>query len=86
MDEEEIRVRGPAFYVLCRLHELCIAMPELASTIDEIGPKIDLPRENMREALNQLASDSLITTIEVDGQRRFYLTSKGIIAACSVFT
>ena len=86
MSEDEIKSKGTAFYVLCRLHELCIAMPELASTSEEITPKIDLPTEQTLEALDKLASESLVTTIEVEGKRKFYLTSKGILAACSVFT
>jgi len=86
MAEDEIKSKGIVFYVLCRLHELCIAMPELATTSEEIAPKIDLPKEQTLEALDKLASESLITTIEVEGKKKFYLTSKGILAACSVFT
>ncbi|MGQ9513762.1 MAG: hypothetical protein ACUVTL_01720 [Thermoproteota archaeon] len=86
MDEEEIKSKGITFYVLSRLHELCIAMPELASSVEEISPKVGLSQEDTLAALNKLASDSLITYIEADGKKKFYLTSSGIIAACSIFT
>jgi predicted transcriptional regulator len=86
MDEQEIKSKGIAFYVLSKLHELCIAMPELASSVEEISPKVGLSLEETVEALNKLASDSLVTYLETDGKRKFYLTSSGIIAACSIFT
>ncbi|MBO3802528.1 MAG: hypothetical protein JTT11_01425 [Candidatus Brockarchaeota archaeon] len=86
MDEQEIKSKGIVFYVLSKLHELCISMPELATSVEEISPKIGLSREETAETLDKLASEYLVTYVEADGKKKFYLTSRGIIAACSIFT
>jgi DNA-binding MarR family transcriptional regulator len=73
--------------LLLIMHNLCAVRPEISRTSNELSKAIDMTTENIIGILNRFESEGYVKSIiDQNGQKKFYLTGRGILKVCSSFT
>jgi len=73
--------------VLQTLHNLCATAPDLARRSEELAEVMQLSMTEVEGILDNYGSEGHVETFtDNEGKRRFYLTGRGIIKVCSLFT
>ena len=73
--------------VMLSLHNLGVVKEEVAKTPDQLAHTLDMNFEDVQRALETLSSESYVGKIsrETDNHA-YFLTGKGIVTVCSMFT
>lgn len=73
--------------ILQTLHNLCATAPDLARRSEELARVMHLDLHEVEQILDNYASEGHVESFtDNDGKRRFYLTGRGIIKVCALFT
>jgi len=75
--------------VLQTLHNLCATSANLAKTGDEVASYLESDSYQIESVLDNYSSVNegfAEKSVGTDGKKRYYLTAKGIIKVCSLFT
>ena len=73
--------------LLITLHNLCATSGEMARKPDELAQLLRVDVNEVNQILDRHASEGYaLGLIDQEGNRRYYLTSRGIIRVCSLFS
>ena len=73
--------------VLQTLHSLCSTTANFARRGEEVAQILQCNREEIENILDKYKSEGITEVfIDNEGEKRYYLTGKGIIKVCSYFT
>ena len=73
--------------ILQTLHNLCATAPDLARRSEELARVMHLDLHEVEKILDNYGSEGHVESFtDNDGKRRFYLTGRGIIKVCALFT
>jgi hypothetical protein len=73
--------------LLISLHNLCATRGEMAKKSGELAQILQASTDEVNQSLDRHVSDGYVAAFcDNEGNRRFYLTSMGIIRVCSLFT
>ncbi|GBC70671.1 hypothetical protein HRbin02_00439 [Candidatus Calditenuaceae archaeon HR02] len=73
--------------LLTFLHNMGYVDEERAVEVGELSAALDLDTERVEEILRRLESDGYVArTRQRGGMVSFYLTGKGVIRVCSIYT
>jgi hypothetical protein len=73
--------------VLQTLHNLCATAADLARKGDEVARLLDKDPVEIETILDKYKSEGFAESfVDNEGNKRYYLTGKGIIKVCSLFT
>lgn len=69
------------------LHNLCATAPELAKKSDELACLMQLDPQEVERVLDVSCGEGYVESFfNSEGRRHYYLTGKGIIKVCALFT
>ena len=73
--------------LLQTLHNLCATAPDLARRSEELAGVLQLDLAEVEGILDSYGSEGYVERFEDnEGKKRYYLTGKGIIKVCALFT
>ncbi len=73
--------------LLISLHNLCATSGEMAKKSEDLAQILQADINAVNQNLDRHVSDGYVAAYQDnEGSRRFYLTSKGIIRVCSLFS
>lgn len=73
--------------VLQTLHNLCATAADLARRGEEVARLLQKDQGEIERILDQYKSEGFAESfVDNEGKKRYYLTGKGIIKVCSLFT
>ena len=73
--------------VLQTLHNLCATAADLARRGEEVARIIQHDPDEIESILDRYKSDGFAESFyDNEGKKRYYLTGRGIIKVCSIFT
>ncbi len=73
--------------ILQTLHNLCATAPDLARRSEELAQVMQLDLNEVEQILDNYGSNGYLESFtDNEGKRRFYLTGRGIIKVCALFT
>lgn len=73
--------------VLQTLHNLCATAADLARTSEEIARIMQCDQWEIENILDRHKSEGFAESfIDNEGRKRYYVTARGIIKVCSLFT
>lgn len=73
--------------ILQTLHNLCATAPDLARRSEELAQVMQLDITEVERILDNYAlEDHVKSFADNEGKKRYYLTAKGIIKVCALFT
>lgn len=73
--------------ILQTLHNLCATAPDLARRSEELARVMHLDLHEVEQILDNYGSEGHVEGFtDNEGKRRFYLTGRGIIKVCALFT
>lgn len=73
--------------LLISLHNLCATSGEMAKKSDELAQILQASTDEVNQSLDRHVSEGYVAAFcDNEGNRRFYLTSTGIIRVCSLFS
>ncbi|MGQ9641221.1 MAG: hypothetical protein ACUVUF_03740 [Candidatus Bathycorpusculaceae bacterium] len=73
--------------ILQTLHNLCATAPDLARRGEELAQVLQIEREEVERILDNYRLEEFTESfIDNEGKKRYYLTGKGIIKVCALFT
>jgi hypothetical protein len=73
--------------VLISLHNLCATSGDMAKKGEELAQILQTGQDEINRNLDKHISDGYVEGFyDNEGNRRFWLTSKGIIRVCSLFS
>jgi hypothetical protein len=73
--------------LLISLHNLCATSGEMARRSEDLAQIVQTDTNTINQNMDKHISDGYVATYcDNDGNRRFYLTSRGIIRVCSLFS
>lgn len=73
--------------ILISLHNLCATSNQMAVMSDELARILQVDVNEVNQNLDRFISEGYISAYnDNEGNRRFYLTSTGIIRVCSLFS
>lgn len=73
--------------VLVSLHNLCATSGQMAVKSDEVARALQVDVNEVNQNLERYVSEGYVSAFQDnEGNRRFYLTSTGIIRVCSLFS
>lgn len=73
--------------VLQTLHNLCATAADLARKSEEVARLLQHDPQEIEGILDRYKSEGFAESFyDNEGKKRFYLTGKGIIKVCSIFT
>ncbi|MGQ9530294.1 MAG: hypothetical protein ACUVQX_04660 [Candidatus Bathycorpusculaceae bacterium] len=73
--------------ILQTLHNLCATAPELARRSEELAQVLQIDINEVEKTLDNYKLEGFVESFaDNDGKRRYYLTGKGIIKVCALFT
>ncbi|MEM4590781.1 MAG: hypothetical protein QW555_02965 [Nitrososphaerota archaeon] len=76
-----------SFLLLTFLHNMGHVGEDRAVGVEEISTALQMDGVRVKEILSSLESDGYVARVEVSGRGvRFYLTGKGVIRVCSIYT
>jgi hypothetical protein len=73
--------------ILISLHNLCATRGEMARKSGDLAQILQTGVDEINQSLDKHVSDGYVAFFcDNEGNRRFYLTSTGIIRVCSLFS
>jgi DNA-binding MarR family transcriptional regulator len=73
--------------LLISLHNLCATSGEMARRSEDLAQILQADMNTVNQNLDKHVSDGYVAAYyDHEGNRRFYLTSTGIIRVCSLFS
>lgn len=73
--------------VLQTLHNLCATAPDLARKSEELAQVLQLSVTDVERILDGCGCEGYVESFaDSHGKKRYYLTGKGIIKVCALFT
>ncbi len=73
--------------LLQTLHNLCATAPELARRSEELAQVMQINLSEVERILDNYGSEGHVKSFtDNEGKRRYYLTGRGIIKVCGLFT
>ncbi|MEM3703818.1 MAG: hypothetical protein QXX79_05335 [Candidatus Bathyarchaeia archaeon] len=73
--------------VLQALHNLCATAPDLARKSEELAQFLQLEKAEIERILDGYGYEGYVESFaDVNGRKWYYLTGKGIIKVCALFT
>ncbi len=73
--------------VLQTLHNLCATAADLARTSEEVAGILQHHQGEIEGILDKYKSEGFAESfVDDDGKKRYYVTGRGIIKVCSLFT
>lgn len=73
--------------ILQTLHNLCATAPDLARRSEELAQVMQLDITEVEQILDNYGLEGHVKSFtDEEGKRRYYLTGKGIIKVCALFT
>jgi metal-responsive CopG/Arc/MetJ family transcriptional regulator len=73
--------------LLINLHNLCATSGEMARRPDELAQMLQADVNEVNQILDRHVSEGYaVVFTDHEGKRRYYLTSRGIIRVCSLFS
>ncbi|MEM2118874.1 MAG: hypothetical protein QW840_01990 [Candidatus Bathyarchaeia archaeon] len=73
--------------ILQTLHNLCATAPDLARRSEELSQVIQVDLSEVERVLDNYAIEGFAECFtDNEGKKRYYLTGKGIIKVCALFT
>lgn len=73
--------------LLQTLHNLCATAPDLARKSEEMAQVMQLNITEVERILDNYGSEGHVKSfMDNEGKKRYYLTGRGIIKVCALFT
>jgi len=73
--------------ILQTLHNLCATAPELARRSEELSQVLQIDIGELEKTLDNYKIEGFVESyLDNEGKKRYYLTGRGIIKVCALFT
>jgi DNA-binding PadR family transcriptional regulator len=73
--------------ILQTLHNLCATAPDLSRRSEELSQVLQIDLSEVEKTLDNYKSEGFVEGfIDNEGKKRYYLTGRGIIKVCALFT
>ena len=73
--------------ILQTLHNLCATAPDLARRSEELAQVMQLDMAELERVLDNYGLGGYVKSfVDNEGKKRYYLTGRGIIKVCALFT
>jgi hypothetical protein len=72
--------------ILQTLHNLCATAPDLARRSEELSQVLCIDVGELERILDLYKAEGLVANFENEGKKSYYLTGRGIIKVCALFT
>jgi len=73
--------------ILQTLHNLCATAPDLARRSEEVAQVLQIDINEVEKTLDNYRSEGFAESFtDNEGKKRYYLTGRGIIKVCALFT
>ena len=73
--------------ILQTLHNLCATAPDLARRSEELAQVLQIDVNELERILDDYKREGFAESfIDNEGKKRYYVTGRGIIKVCSLFT
>ena len=72
--------------ILQTMHNLCATAPELARKSEELAQMLQMAVGEIEKTLEKFKLDGFVESHWDAENKKYYLTGRGIIKVCSVFT
>jgi iron uptake system EfeUOB component EfeO/EfeM len=73
--------------ILQTLHNLCATAPDLARKSEELSQVLQIDINEIERILDNYKNEGFTESfIDNEGKKRYYLTGRGIIKVCALFT
>jgi DNA-binding PadR family transcriptional regulator len=73
--------------ILQTLHNLCATAPELSRRSEEVSQVLQIDMNEVEKTLDNYKQEGFVESFtDNEGKKRFYLTGRGIIKVCALFT
>lgn len=73
--------------VLQSLHNLCATAPDLARKSEELAQFLQLDKPEVERILDGYGCEGYVESfVDPEGRKWYYLTGRGIIKVCALFT
>jgi len=73
--------------ILQTLHNLCATAPDLARKSEELSQILQIDVNEVEKILDNYKSEGFTESFfDNEGKKRYYLTGRGIIKVCALFT
>lgn len=73
--------------ILQTLHNLCATAPDLARRGEELAMALQIDVNEIERTLDNYSSEGFVERFtDNEGKKRYYLTGRGIIKVCALFT
>jgi predicted transcriptional regulator len=73
--------------ILQTLHNLCATAPDLARRSEELAQVLQIDINEVERTLDNYRSEGFTEGFtDNEGKKRYYLTARGIIKVCALFT
>lgn len=75
-----------ALTLLCAMQNLGITREDNASSVESLSSKTGLSLHRVQSALTSLLADGFVDERRDEGRRAYYVTTRGILTAMSMFS
>ena len=73
--------------ILQTLHNLCATAPELSRRSEELSQVLQIDMNEVERTLDNYKQEGFVESFtDNEGKKRYYLTGRGIIKVCALFT
>jgi predicted ArsR family transcriptional regulator len=73
--------------ILQTLHNLCATAQDLARKSEEVAQVLQIDTNEVEKTLDNYKLEGFVETfMDNEGKKRYYLTGRGIIKVCALFT
>jgi len=73
--------------ILQTLHNLCSTAPDLARRSEELAQVLQIDINDVEKTLDNYKLEGFVESfMDNEGKKRYYLTGRGIIKVCALFT
>jgi hypothetical protein len=73
--------------ILQTLHNLCATASDLARRSEELAQVLQIDINEVEKTLDNYKIEGFVESfMDIEGKKRYYLTGRGIIKVCALFT
>lgn len=73
--------------ILQTLHNLCSTAPDLARRSEELAQVLQIDLGEVERILDNYKGEGFVESfVDSEGKKRYYVTARGIIKVCALFT
>ena len=73
--------------ILQTLHNLCATAPDLARRSEELAQVLQIDLNEVEKILDNYKAEGFVEALtDNEGKKRYYVTGRGIIKVCALFT